>query len=80
MLTKDVSQALYVIHQPLQPPQPLCMQLQPHAQVDNYPSIESDLSALGYEGVYAQRTGGRQDGCATFWCVVNDQIPFILIC
>lgn len=43
-------------------PDVLCLQ-----EVDHYSQIREALSALGYEGAYVKRTGGRNDGCATFW-------------
>lgn len=36
-------------------------------EVDHFDELASRLEPLGYEGRYAQRSGGRSDGCATFW-------------
>ncbi|KAL0031977.1 hypothetical protein WJX79_009714 [Trebouxia sp. C0005] len=36
-------------------------------EVDHFAELASRLEPLGYEGRYAQRSGGRSDGCATFW-------------
>lgn len=33
----------------------------------HYPSMSTALGQAGYDGDYVQRTGGRGDGCATFW-------------
>ena len=30
-------------------------------------ALEQELNALGYDGVFLQRTGGKPDGCATFY-------------
>ncbi|KAK9805158.1 hypothetical protein WJX72_002651 [[Myrmecia] bisecta] len=43
-------------------PDLLCLQ-----EVDHPEDFAQALEGLGYEWRYAQRTGGRQDGCATFW-------------
>ncbi len=43
----------------------LCLQ---EVQADHFkPFFERDLSALGYEGIYKQRTGDKTDGCAIFY-------------
>jgi hypothetical protein len=43
-------------------PDVVCMQ-----EVDHFADLEAALGAHGYSGAYAQRTGGRLDGLATFW-------------
>lgn len=43
----------------------LCLQ---EVQADHFsPYFEKDLGALGYSGVYKQRTGNKTDGCAIFY-------------
>jgi mRNA deadenylase 3'-5' endonuclease subunit Ccr4 len=47
-------------------------QIQPHIiclqEVDNYKEFYlQQLSKLGYEGVYKQKTNGKEDGCAIFY-------------
>lgn len=43
-------------------PDIVCLQ-----EVDRLDDFRSQLGPLGYDGDYVQRTGGRLDGCATFW-------------
>lgn len=43
-------------------PDILCLQ-----EVDKLEDFRRQLEPLGYKGDYLQRTGGRDDGCATFW-------------
>lgn len=43
-------------------PDILCLQ-----EVDKLDDFKRQLEPLGYKGDYLQRTGGRDDGCATFW-------------
>ncbi|KDD76993.1 hypothetical protein H632_c46p4, partial [Helicosporidium sp. ATCC 50920] len=40
----------------------ICLQ-----EVEHFAQLRHDLRALGYQGQYLQRTGGRVDGLATFW-------------
>ncbi|WIA36447.1 hypothetical protein OEZ86_007754 [Tetradesmus obliquus] len=43
-------------------PDVVCLQA-----IDHWDEMSRDLYAMGYQGSYAQRSGGRSDGCATFW-------------
>jgi len=43
-------------------PDVVCLQ-----EVDRYQDLAAVMAQRGYEGAYVQRTGGRADGCATFW-------------
>ncbi len=43
-------------------PDILCLQ-----EIDHMLDFETFLRPLGYEGDFAPRTGGRQDGCLTVW-------------
>ncbi|KXZ51195.1 hypothetical protein GPECTOR_13g682 [Gonium pectorale] len=54
--------AAVVRHVREQRPDVLCLQ-----EVDDWQGVRAALAALGYDGVHAQRTGGRGDGCATLW-------------
>ncbi|GMH37741.1 hypothetical protein BSKO_05614 [Bryopsis sp. KO-2023] len=45
-----------------QSPDILCLQ-----EVDHFAQVSEALAKEGYEGHFAQRSGGRSDGCATFW-------------
>ena len=36
-------------------------------EVDRYNDLEAALDEMGYQGVFLQRTGGKPDGCATFF-------------
>lgn len=36
-------------------------------EVDHWDEVCRDMAGLGFTGTYAQRSGGRGDGCATFW-------------
>lgn len=46
-------------------PHVVCLQ-----EVEHFAELQRDLEQHGYEGLYLQRTGDRNDGCATFWCVL----------
>ncbi|KAG1676634.1 hypothetical protein FOA52_008763 [Chlamydomonas sp. UWO 241] len=43
-------------------PAVICLQ-----EVDRFDDLALGLGQLGYVGEFLQRSGGRQDGCATFW-------------
>src|SRR5438270_14076629 len=41
----------------------LCLQ---EVEATVYPALAAHLEPLGYTGHYAQKAGGKSDGCATF--------------